>query len=101
MVYSPWSIDFFHINVFSVHNNPTLDREILAMNRWIAFCVVLFFPHALLAQLLTWTPPFPKESDPAQSLVITVDATKGNQGLLNYSNVSDVYVHHAAGPAYQ
>lgn len=43
------------------------------------------------AQLLTWTPSFPKENDPAQTLDITVDATKGNQGLLNFS--SDVYIH--------
>jgi 1,4-alpha-glucan branching enzyme len=45
------------------------------------------------AQLLTWTPPFPKENDPSQTLVITMDATKGNQGLLNYTPVTDVYVH--------
>jgi 1,4-alpha-glucan branching enzyme len=63
------------------------------MNRWLALCVVLFFSHALHAQLLTWTPPFPKESDPSQSLEIIVDATKGNQGLLNHTPVSDVYVH--------
>jgi glycosidase len=48
---------------------------------------------ALNAQLLTWSPPFPKENDPSQILVITVDATKGNQGLLNYTPTSDVYVH--------
>jgi glycosidase len=48
---------------------------------------------AVNAQLLTWTPPFPKEADPSQTLVITMDATKGNQGLLNYSATSDVYVH--------
>jgi 1,4-alpha-glucan branching enzyme len=46
------------------------------------------FTHA---QLLTWTPPFPKEADASQSLVITVDATKGNAGLLNFSG--DVFVH--------
>ncbi|MCW3073414.1 MAG: hypothetical protein JWP69_483 [Flaviaesturariibacter sp.] len=45
------------------------------------------------AQLLTWTPPFPKEDDAAQSFVITMDATKGNQGLLNHTPTSDVYVH--------
>ena len=45
------------------------------------------------AQLLTWTPDFPVENDPSQTLVITVDATKGNKGLLNYTPVSDVYVH--------
>src|SRR5947199_8097675 len=45
------------------------------------------------AQLLSWTPPFPVDNDPSQTLVITVDATKGNQGLLNYTPTSDVYVH--------
>src|SRR5687767_2188472 len=42
------------------------------------------------AQLLTWTPDFPKDND---NLTITVDATKGNQGLLNYTPTNDVYVH--------
>jgi 1,4-alpha-glucan branching enzyme len=45
------------------------------------------------AQLLGWTPPFPKEADAAQNLVITVDASKGNKGLLNYTPATDVYVH--------
>ena len=45
------------------------------------------------AQLLTWSPPFPKENDPSQTLAITADATKGNQGLLNYTPATDVYVH--------
>ena len=42
------------------------------------------------AQLLTWTPDFAKDND---NLVITLDATKGNQGLNNYANPDDVYVH--------
>jgi len=50
----------------------------------------IFLGHA---QLLTWTPPFPKESDASQTLVITMDATKGNQGLLNHTPTTDVYVH--------
>ncbi len=45
------------------------------------------------AQLLTWSPDFPKEDDAAQVLTITVDATKGNQGLVNYTPLTDVYVH--------
>lgn len=53
-----------------------------------AFCSILSY-----SQLLSWTPPFPKEDDPAQTLVITMDAAKGNAGLLNYSPVGDVYVH--------
>lgn len=42
------------------------------------------------AQLLSWTADFPKDAD---NITITMDASKGNQGLLNYSPVSDVYVH--------
>ncbi len=42
------------------------------------------------AQLLTWTPDFAKDND---NISITVDATKGNLGLLNYTPVTDVYVH--------
>lgn len=42
------------------------------------------------AQLLTWTPDFGKDND---NIVITMDATKGNQGLMNYTPTSDVYVH--------
>ncbi len=40
------------------------------------------------AQLLTWSPAFPKETD---NITITVDATKGNQGLMGYNG--NVYVH--------
>lgn len=40
------------------------------------------------AQLLSWTPAFAKDND---NIVITMDATKGNQGLLNFSG--SVYVH--------
>ena len=45
------------------------------------FCVALLslFSHA---QLLTWTPAFPKDND---NITITVDATKGNQGLIGFS----------------
>ncbi len=42
------------------------------------------------AQLLTWTPAFPKDND---NIVITLDASKGNQGLFNYSPTLDIYVH--------
>jgi 1,4-alpha-glucan branching enzyme len=40
------------------------------------------------SQLLTWTPDFLKDND---NIVITVDATKGNQGLMGFSG--NVYVH--------
>jgi 1,4-alpha-glucan branching enzyme len=45
------------------------------------------------AQLLTWTPSFPTEDNSSQTLVITVDASKGNQGLLNHTPTSDIYIH--------
>ncbi|HEU4471200.1 MAG TPA: alpha-amylase family glycosyl hydrolase [Flavisolibacter sp.] len=51
---------------------------------WIAAACSL----SLNAQLLTWTPAFPKETD---AITITVDATKGNRGLLNFTG--NVYVH--------
>lgn len=42
----------------------------------------------LNAQLLDWSPSFAKDSD---EITITVDATKGNQGLQGFSG--NVYVH--------
>ena len=43
------------------------------------------------AQLLSTTPAFINEN--SASIVITADATKGNQGLKDYATTSDVYVH--------
>ena len=63
------------------------------MKRLLLFVVAVACGLLSSAQLLTWTPPFPKEDDPAQSFVITMDASKGNSGLLNYANPTDVYVH--------
>lgn len=63
------------------------------MKRWILFCACLFATLTLTAQVLSWTPPFPREDDPTQTLVITADATKGDQGLLNYTPATDVFVH--------
>ncbi len=54
------------------------------------FVATVFFAGSGVAQLLSWTPDFAKDND---NIVITVDATKGDQGLLNYSNPNDVYVH--------
>ncbi|WP_276480724.1 alpha-amylase family glycosyl hydrolase [Paraflavitalea pollutisoli] len=42
------------------------------------------------AQLLTTAPAFPTDN---AGVTITVDCSKGNQGLLNYANTNDVYVH--------
>ena len=62
------------------------------MRLLLAFVAVLLC-SAVNAQLLTWTPDFPTENNASQNLVITMDASKGNKGLLNYSNSNDVYVH--------
>jgi 1,4-alpha-glucan branching enzyme len=40
------------------------------------------------AQLLTWAPQFPNDNS---SIVVTMDATSGNQGLLNHTGA--VYMH--------
>jgi hypothetical protein len=60
------------------------------MKRIVAALIVLLFVSSVQAQLLTTVPIFPQD---AGTVVFTVDCTKGNQGLLNYSNPSDVYVH--------
>jgi len=52
--------------------------------------VLLCVPVFSFAQLLTWTPAFPKDND---NITIVLDATKGNQGLNNYSNPDNIYVH--------
>ncbi len=61
------------------------------MKRILLLAISALMGMASHAQLLSWTPDFPKEDDPAQNLVITMEASKGNRGLLNYT--SDVYVH--------
>lgn len=54
----------------------------------ILFTVLYAAPGT--AQLLTTVPAFPADN---AALTITVDCTKGNQGLLNYANTNDVFVH--------
>lgn len=54
---------------------------------YFLFCVALT-SIVSNAQLLTWTPDFATDG---QNITITVDATKGNQGLLGFSG--NVYVH--------
>ncbi|HET9746694.1 MAG TPA: hypothetical protein VFP97_13350, partial [Chitinophagaceae bacterium] len=49
---------------------------------------VFLFANLCRSQLLTWTPEFPNDND---NVTITMDATKGNQGLLGFSG--NVYVH--------
>jgi len=42
------------------------------------------------AQELVTTPYFPSDTS---AVTVVVDCSRGNQGLLNYTNTSDVYVH--------
>ena len=54
-----------------------------------AVCLLTYFLG--FGQLLTWTPDFITES--SSNIDITVDATRGNLGLKDYSSTSDVYIH--------
>ena len=57
------------------------------------FFYLLFFTAAGIsshAQLLSVSPSFPQDTN---NITITVDCSKGNQGLFNYVNPGDVYVH--------
>lgn len=63
----------------------------LAMKKIITlFLTVICLDITVNGQLLNWTPAFTKDND---NISITVDATRGNMGLNNYSPVSDVYIH--------
>jgi glycosidase len=58
------------------------------MRKTLLLCLAFITVTSINAQLLTWTPNFAKDND---NIAITVDATKGNQGLLNFAG--PVYVH--------
>ncbi len=60
------------------------------MRKYLLSLLILATSHVLHAQLLTTTPNFPKDNG---SISIVVDCSKGNKGLFNYANTSDVYVH--------
>ena len=53
--------------------------------------VFILFLSQTHAQLLTWTPQFIQQS--SNPVTITLDATMGNKGLLNYTPINAVYVH--------
>lgn len=55
----------------------------------ITFSLLLLWASAG-AQLLSVSPAFPQDNS---AVTITVDCTKGNKGLMNYSNTNDVFVH--------
>jgi glycosidase len=58
------------------------------MKKIVLLISVFFTVNFCYSQLLTWTPDFAKDND---NITITVDATKGNQGLMGFSG--NVYVH--------
>ncbi len=58
------------------------------MKKCLTLLCTLFSIISLQAQLLSWAPQFPSDNAP---LTITVDATKGNQGLLGFTGT--VYMH--------
>jgi hypothetical protein len=55
----------------------------------LVLAIVVLLSHQLKAQLLTWSPAFPKETD--ANVTITVDANFGNKGLQGFAG--DVYIH--------
>jgi 1,4-alpha-glucan branching enzyme len=57
----------------------------------VFFTIAILISFQSYSQLLTWSPDF--IDDNSTPVVITVDAAKGNHGLLNYNSTSDVYVH--------
>ena len=60
------------------------------MRKIFITCSMLILCASSFAQLLSWSPQFPTENS---TLVITVDCSKGNQGLLNAADPNNIYVH--------
>lgn len=60
------------------------------MKKFYFFTGLLLFVFSLQAQELVTTPTFPVDNG---SVTVVVDCSFGNQGLNNYANTSDVYVH--------
>jgi glycosidase len=58
------------------------------MKRILLLLCIFLYANFCQSQLLIWSPEFAKDND---NITITVDATKGNQGLLGFSG--NVYVH--------
>jgi 1,4-alpha-glucan branching enzyme len=63
------------------------------MRKAFLWCISMLIILCSDAQLLTWTPLFPVEDDATTSVVINMDASKGNRGLFDHTPSSDVYVH--------
>ena len=56
----------------------------------LLYLCICIYANQAQGQLLTGSVVFPTDTD---NLSITVDASKGNGGLNNYSSLNDVYVH--------
>ncbi len=81
----------FKVHILIIFGNGFKKIKRLAMKKIYTLCLAfVLLVISANAQLLTWTPAFPKDND---NITVTVDATKGNQGLNNYTPVSDVFVH--------
>lgn len=80
------------VSTYLLSSTPYLQiKERLAMKKILVLIAALAAISSVAsAQLLTWTPDFAKDDD---NIVITMDATKGNQALNGYTPTSDVYVH--------
>ncbi|MEO8771598.1 MAG: alpha-amylase family glycosyl hydrolase [Ferruginibacter sp.] len=61
------------------------------MKKYLLFLGVILLTLPSFSQELSWTPNFAQES--TTPFTVTLDATKGNQGLMNYATTSDVFVH--------
>ncbi|HEX2684844.1 MAG TPA: hypothetical protein VHL77_12955, partial [Ferruginibacter sp.] len=60
------------------------------MRRYVFVVAFFAMAHTSIAQLLKTIPEFPTDNS---AVSVIADFTKGNQGLLNYANTNDVYVH--------
>ncbi len=61
------------------------------MRKVILSALILLGYFTSHCQLLTWTPDFAQES--TSPFTITLDASKGSQGLFFYTPTTDVYIH--------
>ena len=61
------------------------------MKKLLLAGIISLISLTTFSQLLSWSPNFP--TDISGPLVITMDASFGNTGLLNYTPTNDVFVH--------
>src|SRR5882757_3937166 len=66
-----------------------IHKKLLARVLFFAVCLAGLTVSAK-GQLLAVSPSFPQDTS---GLSITVDCSKGNQGLFNYASTGDIYVH--------